>query len=59
MMAFPTDDQIRDRARQLWEQAGRPDGRNDEFWHLAEKQLQEMEDPGESAIEPPRVILPG
>jgi Protein of unknown function (DUF2934) len=38
-MAYPTDDQIRERANQLWEKLGRPEGRNDEFWHLAEQDL--------------------
>ena len=27
--------QIRNRAYELWEEAGRPDGREDEFWHHA------------------------
>ena len=27
---------IRDRAYQLWEQEGRPEGRTDEFWHRAQ-----------------------
>jgi hypothetical protein len=27
------------RAHELWEQAGKPDGREDEFWHLAEQEL--------------------
>ena len=30
---------IRDRAYQLWEQAGRPEGRSDEFWFLAQQEL--------------------
>jgi Protein of unknown function (DUF2934) len=38
-MEYPTDDQIRERAYQLWEQVGRPEGRADEFWHLAEQDL--------------------
>jgi hypothetical protein len=38
-MAYPTDEQIRERAYQLWEKLGRPEGRNDEFWHLAEQDL--------------------
>ncbi len=29
------DQRVRERAYQLWEQAGRPDGRHDEFWHQA------------------------
>jgi hypothetical protein len=30
---------IRARARELWEQAGRPPGRDDEFWLLAETEI--------------------
>lgn len=58
-MAFPTDEQIRIRAHQLWEQAGKPDGREQEFWHQAETELREMEDLREIANEPPPKILPG
>ena len=36
-----TDDQIRTRALQLWEIAGRPEGRDDEFWHEAERELKD------------------
>jgi hypothetical protein len=57
-MAYPTDERIRTRAHQLWEQSGKPDGRKDEFWHQAEKELREMEDLREIANEPP-LILPG
>lgn len=35
---------IRDRAYQLWDQAGRPDGREQEFWHDAERELAEEEE---------------
>ena len=38
-MAKPTEEQIRARAHELWEQAGKPEGREDEFWHQAEKEL--------------------
>lgn len=38
-MPKPTDDQIKTRAHQLWELAGRPEGRDDEFWHEAEREL--------------------
>ena len=58
VMPDPTDDQIRTRAHQLWEQAGKPQGREDEFWHQAEKELQE-EKLREVANEPPPTILPG
>jgi hypothetical protein len=40
-MSNPTDDQIRTRAHQLWEIAGKPEGRNDEFWHEAERELKD------------------
>lgn len=33
------EDKIRDRAFQLWDQAGQPDGREEEFWYEAEKEL--------------------
>ena len=35
---------IRDRAYQLWDQAGQPEGRDWEFWHDAERELAEEED---------------
>jgi hypothetical protein len=54
-----TDEQIRARARQLWEQAGRPEGRDEEFWYQAEKEVGEMEDLREIAKEPPPSVLPG
>jgi hypothetical protein len=38
-MADPTGEQIRDRAHQLWEAAGQPEGREHEFWYKAEREL--------------------
>jgi hypothetical protein len=38
-MEKPTEEQIRVRAHELWEQAGKPEGREGEFWHQAEKEL--------------------
>jgi DUF2934 family protein len=35
------EDEIRTRAHELWEQAGRPAGREDHFWLEAERQLKE------------------
>jgi hypothetical protein len=58
-MPYPTDEQIRTRAHQLWEQAGKPEGREDEFWHQAERELQETEELRDIADEPPPTILPG
>jgi hypothetical protein len=39
-MPKPTEDQIRQRAHQLWELAGRPDGRDEEIWLEAERELE-------------------
>ncbi len=36
----PINQAIRDRAYQLWVSAGRPDGRNIDFWHEAEREVQ-------------------
>ena len=33
------EEEIRRRAYQLWEEAGRPDGRSDEFWLAAEVEI--------------------
>jgi len=52
-MASPTEEQIRTRAHQLWEQAGKPEGREEEFWHQAEQELQK-----DNLIQPPN-NLPG
>jgi len=38
-MSTPSEEQIRQRAHQLWELAGRPEGREQEFWHEAEREL--------------------
>ena len=33
------NDHIARRAHQMWEEAGRPDGQSDSFWHQAELEL--------------------
>jgi hypothetical protein len=35
----PTDKEIAARAYRLWEENGRPEGKEEEFWHAAEQQL--------------------
>jgi hypothetical protein len=40
-MARPTKEQIIHRAYELWELAGKPEGRDDEFYHHAEGELNE------------------
>jgi regulation of enolase protein 1 (concanavalin A-like superfamily) len=47
------DERIRTRAWQLWDQAGRPEGRDEEFWLQAEIEIREMEELRELAKEPP------
>lgn len=41
-MDKPTREQIIHRAYELWEQSGKPDGRDQEFYHQAERELQEQ-----------------
>ena len=38
-MSKPTEEQIGMRAQQLWERAGKPEGRDEDFWHAAEQEL--------------------
>jgi Protein of unknown function (DUF2934) len=38
-MAHPAHIDIVRRAYQLWQEAGEPEGRDDEFYHLAEQEL--------------------
>jgi hypothetical protein len=35
----PTKEEVTARARQLWQQAGQPSGRDEEFWFSAEAEL--------------------
>ncbi|WP_084030623.1 DUF2934 domain-containing protein [Bradyrhizobium paxllaeri] len=38
-MGEPTEKEIQNRAYQIWERNGRPEGKEDEFWRLAEQEL--------------------
>jgi Protein of unknown function (DUF2934) len=38
-MAKPTEEQIRQRAQEIWEENHRPVGRDEEFWFQAEREL--------------------
>jgi hypothetical protein len=51
-----SDDQIRDRARALWEQAGQPENQDMEFWLLAEQQL--AEETAGDELEPDGEVTP-
>lgn len=35
----PEVQRIRERAHELWEKAGKPPGRHEEFWHQAEAEV--------------------
>jgi hypothetical protein len=48
-MSKPTQDQITVRAYELWEQAGKPQGRDQEFYYRAEREL----NGGDETKEPP------
>lgn len=39
----PAEEKIRRRAQNIWEDNGRPTGRDEEFWFQAERELQEEE----------------
>jgi hypothetical protein len=41
------DSHQQDRAKELWETHGKPDNRDDEFWHTAERELSGLQDRGE------------
>src|SRR4029077_8270500 len=47
IMAHPTEEQIRKRAFELWERAGKSEGREDEFWQQAQRELQDAEERGD------------
>ena len=49
LMAKPAQIDIVRRAYQLWQQAGEPAGRDQEFYLQAERELQEVEEHGDPA----------
>jgi len=42
--ANPEEAKIKNRAREIWEENGRPTGRDEEFWFQAEREFREAED---------------
>ena len=56
-MQIDQNDKIRERAYQLWLDAGQPEGREQEFWYDAERELAE-EDEVDRSQEASRVGLP-
>jgi hypothetical protein len=55
------EEAIRRRAYELWEHAGRPEGRSEEFWHAARTELDAKETIEEKvdSLGPPIVEPPG
>ena len=45
MIDKPTRMQVVRRAYELWEQAGKPEGRDQEFYHQAERELEAAQAP--------------
>jgi polyhydroxyalkanoate synthesis regulator phasin len=42
-LAKPNEEKIQKRAREIWEENGRPVGRDEEFWLRAEREFREAE----------------
>ena len=38
-MTQPTETEIKNRAYEIWERNGKPEGKEDEFWQQAEQEL--------------------
>jgi len=55
MSQYP-EEQIRKYAHRLWEKAGRPDGKSEEFWKRAEI---ELDAEAETADQPNAKTVPG
>src|SRR3954464_7705121 len=43
-LAKPSENRVRRRAREIWEENGRPSGRDQEFWFQAEREFREAEE---------------
>jgi hypothetical protein len=50
-LATPDEEHIRVRAREIWDENGRPSGRDEEFWYQAERELHEAEELAKHAVE--------
>jgi hypothetical protein len=57
-MAKPTEEQIRQRAQEIWEENHRPVGRDEEFWYQAERELSQSVTSDEGSQTISRMIGP-
>ena len=46
-----SDERVRRRAYELWEEAGQPEGRDNEFWQIAEAEITTKDNGVDSASE--------
>jgi hypothetical protein len=44
-MYEPTEQQIMERSYEIWERHGKPEGRQNEFWYLAEEEVRQQSNP--------------
>jgi hypothetical protein len=58
-MTKQQEDEIRNYAHQLWEKAGRPEGRSEEFWRLAQIELDAEGEASDTPDQPNANIIPG
>ena len=58
MSKYP-DEQIRNHAHQLWNKAGRPEGKADEFWRQAEIELDAESESVDPSDQPNASTIPG
>lgn len=54
----PTEEEIRARAKRYYEEAGAPEGRDEEFWLRAERDLQEPQLPSNDPRTPAPASTP-
>lgn len=58
-MSDVNEGDIRELAYQLWERDGSPHGRDNEYWHAAEKLLSEDSNEADAgSVEDPKPIVP-
>lgn len=52
-MQFPSEQAIRERAYQLWDNDGRPDGRSIDYWLQAARELEDATRVASASVKPP------
>ena len=52
------EERIRERARAIWEEEGRPEGKDREHWERAAAEVDASEASGEAEVESPDILKP-